>query len=45
MYATTVLGLEVSPGHSMLVSTAHDEPAIYLEIFKDVFTSRQRSST
>lgn len=38
LYATTVTGLEVNPGRSILVSTAHDEPAIYLDIFKDVFT-------
>ncbi len=37
LYATTVLGLEVSPGRSVLVSTAHDEPAIRLGIYKDVF--------
>jgi glycosyltransferase involved in cell wall biosynthesis len=37
LYAPTVLGLEVNPGKSVLVSTAHDEPAIRLEIFKDVF--------
>ena len=40
LYATTVLGLEVNPGRSVLVSTAHDEPAIKLEIFKDVFSQR-----
>jgi len=38
LYATTVLGLEVNPGKSVLVSTAHDEPAIRLEIYKDIFS-------
>src|SRR5207245_10880126 len=38
LYAPTVTGLEVSPSRSVVVPTAHDEPAIRLEIFKDVFS-------
>ena len=30
LYAPTVLGLEVNPARSILVPTAHDEPAIKL---------------
>lgn len=37
LYAPTVLGLEVNPSRSVLVPTSHDEPAIRLNIYKDVF--------
>ena len=39
LYATTALGMRKVPSEvpTVLVSTAHDEPPIYLPIFKDVF--------
>jgi glycosyltransferase involved in cell wall biosynthesis len=37
LYAPTVQGLEVNPSKSILISTAHDEPAIGLGIYRDVF--------
>ena len=37
LYAPTVLGLRIDPARSVLVPTAHDEPAIRLGLYRDVF--------
>lgn len=39
LYAPTVLGFGIAPGKSVLVPTAHDEPAIHLDIYRDLFAS------
>jgi glycosyltransferase involved in cell wall biosynthesis len=39
LYATTVQGIRIAPFKSLLVPTAHDEPAIRLGVYEDVFTS------
>jgi glycosyltransferase involved in cell wall biosynthesis len=38
LYAPTVLGLQVAPSRAILVPTAHDEPAIHLSIYRDLFS-------
>jgi glycosyltransferase involved in cell wall biosynthesis len=37
LYATTYYGLQLVPHKALLVPTAHDEPTIYLDVFRSVF--------
>ena len=38
LYAPTVLGLRIDPVRSILVPTAHDEPAIRLGLYQEMFS-------
>ena len=39
LYAPTLLGVKIAPHKSILVPTAHDEPAIHLDVYKDLFSA------
>jgi glycosyltransferase involved in cell wall biosynthesis len=37
LYANTFIGLQLVPEKSILISTSHDEPPIYLDLFRSTF--------
>jgi glycosyltransferase involved in cell wall biosynthesis len=37
LYAPTLLGMRINPARSILVPTAHDEPAIRLRLYQELF--------
>jgi glycosyltransferase involved in cell wall biosynthesis len=39
LYATSYYGIQRVPERALLVPTAHDEPPIYLDLFRSVFTT------
>jgi glycosyltransferase involved in cell wall biosynthesis len=39
LYAPTLLGARIAPHKSILVPTAHDEPAIHLDVYRELFSA------